>query len=50
MCARIGNYYAAHVIQVLGAQSRVRLEGIEFLIPREDWEEGAALDSGERGR
>ena len=32
LCARIGNYYAAHVIQVLGAQSRVRLEGIEYLV------------------
>jgi len=33
LCGRIGNYYAAHVIQVLGAQSRVRLEGIEYLVP-----------------
>jgi len=32
-CARIGNYYASRVIQVLGAQSGVRLEGIEHLIP-----------------
>ncbi len=36
VCARIGNYYAGHVIQILGAQSRVRLEGIEYLVPRED--------------
>ncbi len=50
MCARIGNYYAAHVIQVLGAQSRVRLEGIEYLVPREGFDEGVALDSGEWGR
>ena len=49
LCARIGNYYAAHVIQVIGAQSRVRLEGIEFLVPREDWDDGGVLDSGEWG-
>ncbi len=41
VCARIGNYYASHVIQTLGAQSRVRLEGIEYLVAAErdegDW-------------
>jgi len=40
LCARIGNYYAAHVIQVLGAQSRVRLEGIEYLVPDTDDDRG----------
>jgi len=35
VCARIGNYYAAHVISVIGAQSRVRLEGIEYLVAGE---------------
>lgn len=39
LCARIGNYYASHILQVLGAQSRVRLEGIEYLVPPEGTEE-----------
>lgn len=40
VCARIGNYYASHIIQTLGAQSRVRLEGIEYLVSAEDGDEG----------
>ncbi len=32
-CAKIGNLYASHLIRVIGAQSRVRLQGIEFLVP-----------------
>ncbi len=31
-CLKIGNFFAAHIIKRIGAQSRVKIQGIEYII------------------